>query len=70
MWSDKDQETGWFRLLIRFKDEPEEFDLSVIVGDIFHNLRSALDYIVTALVDVSPGAKLTRKHQFIVFDNP
>jgi hypothetical protein len=47
---------------------PKENILSVICGDFIHNLRSALNYIVVALVDKS-GANLTKKHQFPIFED-
>jgi hypothetical protein len=42
--------------------------LGVILGDILHNLRCALDYIIVALVEKS-GATLTTGHQFPIFDD-
>lgn len=44
----------------------ERPEVCAIVGDLMHNLRCALDYIVTALVNAS-GTKLARKHQFPIF---
>ncbi|MHB8703262.1 MAG: hypothetical protein ACYC8W_03800 [Candidatus Tyrphobacter sp.] len=41
-------------------------ELGVIVGDLVHCLRSALDYIVAALAKKSK-AKRTEKHQFPIF---
>ena len=46
----------------------ERSGLGVIVGDIIHNLRSALDYLITALVDKS-NFKLNSKHMFPIFLN-
>ncbi len=43
-----------------------ESRFGVIFGDVVHNLRSALDYIVTALVDAS-GVSLTSRHQFPIY---
>lgn len=48
---------------------PKEHILSIIFGDFIHNLRCALNYIVTALVDRSPGAALGLKHQFPIFEH-
>ena len=61
---DKD---GWSDALIRSHDAPK-YAFGTIVGDLIHNLRSALDYIVTALVDASPPATLTTQHQFPIFE--
>jgi hypothetical protein len=47
---------------------PKEYVLSIIFGDFIHNLRCALNYIVTALVEKSPGAALGNKHQFPIFE--
>ena len=46
--------------------QPEEPRFGIIVGDIMHNLRSALDYIVTALVNQS-RTRLTTSHQFPIY---
>ena len=43
--------------------------LSAVFGDLIHNLRGALDYIVTSLADAS-GAKLTTRHQFPISIDP
>ena len=56
-----DPDTGW--LSIKVRAVPRELRLSVILGEYIHDLRSALDYTVTALVHAS-GATLTRRHQF------
>jgi hypothetical protein len=61
-------ETGWFHGFMTISDV-EDYRLGTVVGDVVHNLRSALDYIVTALVDASSGAKLKRQHQFPIFDD-
>ena len=45
-----------------------EFRLGIIVGDLVHNLRSALDYIVVALVEKS-GETVVKSNQFPIFDN-
>jgi hypothetical protein len=47
-------------------DKPE---LSVILGDVVHNLRSALDYLIPPLVEASE-AKLSTKHGFPIFLDP
>jgi len=57
---DKD---GWCRIYMT-PHKIGESELGIIVGDIVHNLRCALDYIISALVNASPGATLSNKHQF------
>lgn len=63
-----DKDACWYAVFLIDNEVPAEKLLGIILGDLVHNLRSALDYIVTALVDASPGAKLGRKHQFPIFD--
>lgn len=58
-------QTGWCNVLI-VPNEIEKPRLGAILGDVMHNLRCALDYIITALVEAS-GAALTTRHQFPVF---
>ena len=67
-FSEVDPETGWcsITLLPQKITEPR---LSIILGDVIHNLRCALDYVVTALVDASP-TKLTNGHQFPIYLSP
>lgn len=62
---DLDIKTGWCSVVM-VPGEIAKQGFGVIFGDIMHNLRSALDYIVTALVDAS-GAKLTTGHQFPIY---
>jgi hypothetical protein len=60
-----DPETGWHSITIT----PEKIDeprLSVLLGDVIHNLRSALDYLIPPLVEASE-AKLSTKHEFPVY---
>jgi len=42
--------------------------LGIILGDLVHNLRSALDYIVIALAEKS-GISVTKDHQFPICDD-
>jgi hypothetical protein len=63
--SDIDPDTGWCDVFARW-NQIEEPSLSVIAGDYVHNLRSALDYVVTALVQAS-NAQLRESHQFPIF---
>src|ERR1035438_3957568 len=64
-FSPVDPATGWCEVSLVPNDTGKP-RLSVVVGDLVHNLRCALDYIITALVDAS-GAKLTTRHQFPIF---
>ena len=64
-----DEESGWADIVIVPQQVPESARLSAIAGDVHHNLRSALDYIVAALVAASP-ATLTTRHQFPIFEDP
>lgn len=64
-----DPRTGWCSVRVR-REKPKEPRLAAIVGDYVHNLRSALDYIVTALVDATPGLTLSTSHQFPIYDDP
>jgi len=61
-------EQGWSSLLLGTVITSEEEPLGLIMGECIHNLRCALDYIVTALVEES-GGTLTRHHQFPIFDD-
>jgi hypothetical protein len=62
-----DPDSGWFSVFLTPRDFAEP-RLGVIVGDLIHNLRCALDYIITALADKSK-AQLTTRHQFPIFDH-
>jgi hypothetical protein len=61
-----DPETLWCSIYLTPLDPPWRLKCAILAGDLHHNLRCALDYIVTELVDKS-GATLTRKHQFPIF---
>jgi hypothetical protein len=63
--SDVDQQTGWCSMFVTLHDLAE-YDLGILVGDVIHNLRCALDYIVTALVEAS-GETLRNKHKFPIY---
>lgn len=43
--------------------------LGIILGDFVHNLRSALDYIIVALVGSNSSATLSDGNQFPIFDD-
>jgi hypothetical protein len=64
-----DKDSGWYSVRLR-RNKPEEPRLASIVGDYIHNLRSALNYIVTGLVDATPGLTLGMSHQFPIYDDP
>jgi hypothetical protein len=66
--SDIDPNTGWCEIFVRFS-KIEEPTLAVIAGDYIHNLRSALDYIVTALANASK-TQLLSCHQFPIYTQP
>lgn len=65
--SEVDPKTGWCSISI-VPQEIAKPRLTIIFGDVIHNLRCALDYVVTALVDASQ-TQLTTSHQFPVFLN-
>ncbi len=60
-----DPETGHMPIYLRL-NVVEEVTGAVTVGDLMHNLRCALDYIITALVAAS-DAELSQRHQFPIF---
>ena len=57
---DLDEESGWYTVKVLTEPAPT---LSVIFGEFIHDIRSALDYIVSALV-VASGQPILRRHQF------
>jgi len=61
-----DPNSGWYVIYLTRVDHPREYTLGILFGDVMHNLRCALDYIVTALVWAS-NANPTNRHQFPVF---
>lgn len=62
---DVNPKTGWVKVIAQ--QQPRELGPSVVLGEFVHNLRSALDYIVTALVAASPPTILTTRHQFPIY---
>lgn len=66
-FSQVDPQTGWCDVLIA-PNKTKKPRFSVIVGDVVHNLRCALDYIVTALVEAS-NATVTTRHQFPIYQD-
>ncbi len=67
-FSEVDPQTGWCSISL-VPQKVQEPRLSAIFGDVIHNLRCALDYVVTALVDTS-NVTLTTSHQFPIFKDP
>lgn len=63
-----DQQTGWCTLTI-VPDQPPKPRFGIVLGDVMHNLRSALDYLVTALADRN-GIPVTTRHEFPIFGDP
>lgn len=64
-FSPVDPQTGWCAISL-VPQKIEEPRLCAILGDVIHNLRCVLDYVVTALVDASQ-TQLTTSHQFPIF---
>jgi hypothetical protein len=63
-----DPESGWFSITM-IPEKIDKPELSVILGDVIHNLRSALDYLIPPLVEAG-GAKLSTKHEFPIYLDP
>src|ERR1700733_5044928 len=51
------------------KADPIPPSLVCIAGDVIHNLRSALDHIVCALVQAN-GNSVIKENEFPIFDDP
>ena len=64
---DYDKEACCYSMVVctQYFEEPL---LGIIVGDFIHNVRSAVDYIIVALVRKNPAGKLDRQ-QFPIYDN-
>jgi hypothetical protein len=60
-----DPESGW-HCITMVPEKIEKPRLSVLLGDVIHNLRSALDYLIPPLVEASE-AKLSTKHGFPIY---
>src|SRR5437868_15420110 len=65
--TDIDESSGWCDVMVR-QNALEDDAAANVVGDFISNARSALDYLVTALVDAS-HATLPRSHQFPIHTN-
>lgn len=67
-FSEVDPQTGWCSVdLVPHKVTKPR--LSIILGDVVHNLRCVLDYVITALADATP-TKVSSKHQFPIYLDP
>jgi hypothetical protein len=64
-FSPVDPQTGWCELWL-VPANRDNHTFSVEFGELVHDLRCALDYIVTALVNASK-TQLTRRHQFPIY---
>jgi hypothetical protein len=64
-FSEVDPQTGWCDVFL-VPQNIRKPRLGVIFGDVVHNLRCALDYIVTELAEAS-NTPLTNKHQFPIY---
>ena len=53
------------RYALHFTGQPDE-RLAVVVGDVVHNVRSALDHVVTSM---APNSKLRREVGFFIFES-
>lgn len=60
-----DQNTGCTDIFLTPNNFHEPL-LGIIFGDVIHNLRCALDYIVTAIADKT-SVPLVKKHQFPIY---
>ena len=76
-FADLDRSSGWWTF--RLKAEPVPTEISFMVGDVLHNLRSALDHLVWQLTiangntpDLFPLARKSNwaKIQFPIADTP
>lgn len=71
-WTSKftevDPQSGWCEAWLIPNGLADEPRYGVIFGDVIHNLRCALDYVVTELVRAS-NTTLTPKHQFPIYRN-
>lgn len=63
---DFDEQTGVLRVFLR--PQPADLIFSVILGELVHDLRSALDHIVATLA-LANNTTLTKKHQFPIERN-
>ncbi len=63
-----DPESGWHSITM-IPEKIDKPELSVLLGDVVHNLRCALDYLIPPLVEAS-SAKLSTKHEFPIFLDP
>ncbi|MBJ7594491.1 MAG: hypothetical protein JF886_06435 [Candidatus Dormibacteraeota bacterium] len=66
-----ERDTGWHRLIVRMDADPDPPPMwGVIVGEIIHDLRSALDHTVWELVIANKGRPERNRNQFPIFSHP
>jgi hypothetical protein len=63
---DRDKDLGWLELQL----PKPPLQISVIVGECLHNLRSALDYLVWQLVLANPPHEPTSRNMFPICSSP
>lgn len=66
-FSKVDPQTGWCEVWLVPADRAGYHPFGVLFGEVVHNLRCALDYVITLLVQATPTQALTTKHQFPIF---
>ncbi len=59
-------ETGWCSVMLTPQKGVVEPRFGVLLGDVVHNLRSALDYVVASLVEAS-NSTLVARHKFPIY---
>jgi hypothetical protein len=64
-----ERDTGWHRIVVRSEAPDPPLMWGVIVGEIIHNLRSALDHTIWQLVLADKGIP-DRNNQFPIFSRP
>jgi hypothetical protein len=64
-----ERDTGWHRIFVRSEAPDPPLMWGVIVGEIIHDLRSALDHTIWQLVLAGKGVP-DRNNQFPIFSRP
>lgn len=68
---ERDPEAAKFHFVVEAVPETDPFRWGLYVGDVVHNLRSALDHLAFALADKdSPGRGEDRATQFVIAAGP
>lgn len=67
--ADFDAKSGEHTLRAKRLTDLPLVDWGIAVGGITHDLRSALNYVITALVQTG-GGTVDRRHEFPIFDDP